>query len=78
MKEPQSSTTAIFIEQKKITIILKLSRNIQITEAELYAKKQGLKYIKVYKQTNMVIYSFTPLSLNTTKPETQSLQINHI
>lgn len=51
MKEPQSSTTAIFIEQKKITIILELSRNIQITEAELYAKKTGFEIYKSL-QTN--------------------------
>lgn len=57
IKEPQSTSAAIYIEQKKITALWKLPRNTQIFEAELYAIKQSLKYIEVNNLTNSVIFT---------------------
>nr|XP_027211427.1 uncharacterized protein LOC113804734 [Penaeus vannamei] len=45
IKEPESTSAAIFIQDKEITTIWKLPANIEITHAELYAIKQGLNYI---------------------------------
>lgn len=57
IKESHSSWAVIYNEQKKITTIWKLPRNAQILEAELYAIKQGLKYMEVDNLTNSVIFT---------------------
>lgn len=57
IKEPHSTSAAIYIEQKKITTIRKLLRNTKFLETELYAIKQSLEYIEVNNLTNSVIFS---------------------
>ncbi|XP_042888110.1 uncharacterized protein LOC122263640 [Penaeus japonicus] len=55
LKEKNSTSAAIYIAEKNITTIWKLPNHTQIIEAELFAIRQGLKYIIENKLTKTVI-----------------------
>ncbi|XP_063615580.1 uncharacterized protein LOC134788675 [Penaeus indicus] len=54
VKEPESVSAAIYVQNANITTIWKLTKNINITEAELFAIKQGLQYIQNNKISNSI------------------------
>jgi len=63
LKEPESTSAAIFIQNKNITTIWKLPPRIEITCAELFAIKQGLVYITNNNLTHTVILTDSQSSL---------------
>jgi len=63
IKEPESTSAAIFIQNKNITTIWKLPHRIEITHAELFAIKQGLVYITNNNLTHTVILTDSQSSL---------------
>lgn len=52
-----STSAAIYIQDNNITTIWKLPNNTEIIEAELFAIKQGLKYIQNNKLSKSVIFT---------------------
>lgn len=52
-----STSAAIYIQDNNITTIWKLPNNTEIIEAELFAIKQGLKYIQNNKLSKSVLFT---------------------
>ncbi|XP_037774597.1 uncharacterized protein LOC119571289 [Penaeus monodon] len=67
INEPDSTSAAIYIQNKNITTIWKLPPKIEITHAELFAIKQGLKYVINNKLTKTIILTDSQSSLQLIK-----------
>lgn len=77
-KEPNSFSAAIFIQNTNITTIWKLSKYINIREAELFAINQGLRYVQNNRLNDSVIFTDSPSALQLITNQTQKSPTNHI
>lgn len=74
----QTVSAAINIQNTNITTIWKLSKYINIREAELFAINQGLRYVQNNRLNDSVIFTDSPSALQLITNQTQKSPTNHI